>query len=90
MPFDKPADSSFILKCLEFVYKDDPTVLRNKTLKGLPESVTYNDDGSTVTQPKKELSKCQIDSVSFGERIKDANVNKLFATGILNIAKKKQ
>lgn len=105
MPLSKSSDSTFILKCLEFAYKADPTVLRFKTLKGRPESVQYDDNGNMEQLAKKEplspikvqsikdlfiarLSKCQIDSVAFGERIKDFNVNRLFATGIINVSKK--
>lgn len=106
MPLDKSADSTFVLKCLEFAYKNDTSVLRNKTLMGTQESVVFV-DGEAMTQAKKDpltpikvqrikglfmerLSKCQIDSTVFGQRIKDSNVNKLFATGILNISKKKK
>lgn len=107
MPLDKTTDSTFILKCLEFAYKENPSQLRLRTLKGRPESVQYHDDGSIEEQVKKDplspikvqrikelfidrLSKCKIDCVAFGERIKDTNVNKLFATGILNIVKKQK
>lgn len=34
------------------------------------------------------VSKCNIDSVAYGQRIKEAYINKLFASGIKNIAKK--
>lgn len=36
----------------------------------------------------ERISKCQISSVEYGDRVKDANINKLFAGGIKNIAKK--
>lgn len=105
MPLDKKTDSTFVLKCLEFSYKDNLSVMKFKTLKGRPESVQYNDNGEIEQHSKKDpltpkkvqrikelfidrVSKCKIDATAFGERIKDANVNKLFATGILNIAKK--
>lgn len=105
MPLTKAGDSTFILKCLEFAYKREPSVLRFKTLKGVPESVQYNDDGTMEQVAKKDpltpikveriqelfisrLSKCKIDSVEYGERIKESKVNKLFATGIINVSKK--
>ncbi|XP_037046036.1 uncharacterized protein LOC119081338 [Bradysia coprophila] len=37
----------------------------------------------------QRVSKCQLDAVSYSERIKDAYLNRLIASGVRNIAKKK-
>lgn len=36
----------------------------------------------------ERVSKCDINSVHYGERVKDSYINKLFASGIKNISKK--
>lgn len=36
----------------------------------------------------ERISKCDINSVNYGERVKDSYINKLFASGIKNISKK--
>lgn len=36
----------------------------------------------------ERISKCAIDAATFGERVNDANINKLFASAIKNISKK--
>lgn len=53
LPGDKSNDSSFIRKCLEFLYKDDIEGLTKRTLKGSREkSVVYS--GSIVKYPSKQ------------------------------------
>lgn len=53
IPLSKTADSTFILKCLDFAYKSDPSVLRCKTLKGKAEVTQYDDDGNIKQQAKR-------------------------------------
>lgn len=103
---DKPKDSTFILECLQYAYKSDLSVLRQKTLKGYADWVEISEDGQEIHHPGKEgltpekvecikklfinrISNLHLDPVSFGERIKETNINKLFASGIKNISKKK-
>lgn len=105
MSLDKSKDSTFIMKCLEFAYKNNLPILRFKTLKGKPESVQFDEGGEAENIAGKDpltpmkvnrikdlflerLSKCQIDPVVYGERVKDSNINKLFASGVKNISKK--
>lgn len=105
MSLEKGKDSTFILQCLEFVYKNDLSLMRSKTLKGKAESVQISDDGTSQIIPAKEpltpikivrikelflerLSKCDVNSAVYAERIKESNINKLIASGIKNIAKK--
>lgn len=44
MALDQKCDSTFILRCLHFAYKNDLSALHNKTLKGKPESMIISDD----------------------------------------------
>lgn len=105
IPLAKAKDSSFILQCLQYAYKSNPSVLLYKSLKGVAESTEIKDDGTHEYHPAKEpltpkkvvriqklfierLDKCKTGSVDYGERIKQANINKLFASGINNIIKK--
>lgn len=105
MALDKNNDCSFILHCLKFAYKLDPSVLVCKTLKGThewmeitSEGKQIHHDGKAPLTPKKverikglfidRISKCEIDSADYVERIKDSYVNKHIAAGIRNLSKK--
>lgn len=105
MPLERKKDSTFILQCLEFAYKNNLSVLRTKTLKGKAESTKFSDEGSIQNIPEKgaltpikvirikelfleRLSKCDIDSVVYAERVKESNINKLIASVVKNVAKK--
>lgn len=105
MPFEKKKDSTFVLQCLQFSYKNETSVMVNKSLKGTREWTEIADDGNEVHHPAKQplsphkvsrikevfverISKCQINHVEYGERVKETYINKLFATGIKNISKK--
>lgn len=105
MLLDQKQDCSFVLHCLKYAYKVDPTVLVSRTLKGTPEWTEITNTGERVhhgakdpVTPKKaerikglfieRISKCEIDSADYSERIKDSYVNKLIAAGIRNISKK--
>lgn len=104
MSLQKTSDSTFILKCLKFAYQNDLSVLRWKTLNGTTPSTLFVDgchidvEGKAALTPEKvarikqlfieRLSKCDINSVEFGERIKETKVNQLFNSSIKNIAKK--
>lgn len=107
MPLEKKADSTFVLRCLEYAYKDNMSVLNAKTLKGKSEVLQISEEGNVehIVQckdpltPKKverirdlfieRISKCQLNPVAYGERIKDTYLNKLIASSIRNIVKKK-
>lgn len=104
MSLDKKKDSTFIHQCLEYAYKNDMSILSSRTLKGKAESVKFSEGQETHIPKKYPLSpekvdrikalfierivKCNIDSASFEARIKDSNINKLFASSIRNIANK--
>lgn len=104
LPLDKKTDCTLILNCLKYAYKPDPSVLASKTLKGVAEWTQLTDDGEihhsakTPLSPVKvdrmkglfadRISKCQIDSAEFSERMKDSYINKLIAAGIRNLSKK--
>lgn len=105
MPLDKKNDCTFILQCLKYAYKSDPTVLTSKTLKGTAERTEITADGREIhheakaplTPEKvdrikslfmKRISKCEINSAEYVERMKDPYVNRLFAAGIVNLSKK--
>lgn len=105
MPLDKKKDSTFVLQCLQFGYKNEWPVMVNKSLKGTKDWIEITEDGDEVHHPAKQplsphnvnrikevfierLSKCQINTVEYGERVKETYINKLFASGIKNISKK--
>lgn len=72
MSLDQTTDSTFILKCLKFAYKQDISVLRNKTLKGKSEAMVISDDGDVAFMPGKDsLSPQKIEPIRslFVERI---------------------
>lgn len=54
MSLEKKKDSTFILQCLEFAYKNDLTVLCDKTRKGKPESIKIGEDGTVTNVSAKE------------------------------------
>lgn len=106
MPLEKKNDSTFVLHCLTYAYKDNVAVLKKKTLKGKSEVQQISENGCVEhvvpakdpLTPKKveqirdlfieRISKCQLDPVSYGERIKDTYLNKIIASSIRNIVKK--
>lgn len=106
IPIDKPKDSTFIMECLQYVYKNNPGELCHRTLKGTSEKVEFNEKGEEIKrQPAKNpltpekaarIKQLFIDRISNGgvsaaehaERINEAYMNRLFASGIKNIAKK--
>lgn len=63
-----------------------------------PEGEEIHHDGKSPLTPQKvdvikglfvdRISKCQIDSVEYKERMKDPYVNRLLAAGIKNLSKK--
>lgn len=106
MALDKKTDSTFVLKCLHFAYKNDLSALLNKTLKGKPESMIISDDGDVAYMPAKDslspkkiklirelfmerINKCKLKPTENSERIKDSYMNKLIASGITNVGKRK-
>lgn len=54
MPLDKKKDSTFVLHCLEYAYKNNLDSFSGKTLKGVPESVKFDKDGREIRVPKKD------------------------------------
>lgn len=53
-PLEKKKDSTFILKCVEFAYKDNTSSLVNKTLKGTLERVEIQNDKPVAVRPAKD------------------------------------
>lgn len=49
LPLDKRNDSTFILQCLKFSYKDDLTFLTNKSVNGTASVVEVSDEGKQET-----------------------------------------
>lgn len=77
MPLDQQTDSTFILKCLKFAYKNDPSVLRHKTLKGKREAMVISEGGDVAYMPGKDpLSPQKIKSIRelFVDRINKCNL----------------
>lgn len=54
LPLEKKKDSTFILQCVEYAYKDNTSTLVNKTLYGTLERKEFGDDGAVVVQPAKD------------------------------------
>lgn len=107
MPLEKQKDSTFVLQCLKFAYKQNTSVLYNKSLFGTKGRIEFTDDRKEVQHPAKEplspqkverirgvfiarISKCEINSVEYGLRIKETYLNQLFASAIKNITKQQQ
>lgn len=108
MAYDKEMDSTFIHHCIQYAYKDNASVLVNKTLKGTADKVVFAPNGDEkelipgkdpLTPLKVEkirnlfinrISKCQLDAVSYSERIKDAYFNRLIGSAVRNISNKKE
>lgn len=70
--------------------------VRHISDEGEVEHVSEGKDPLTPTKVEsirslfiERISKCQLDAVAYGERIKDTYLNKLIASGIRNISKKK-
>lgn len=107
IPLTKNSDSTFVLHCIRYAYKDNEAILLNRTLKGTLDRIEINDDGSRTVRPGKgpltpekvkRIEKLFIERVSkdkclaseFGDRIKQANINKLIASAIKNVSNKAQ
>lgn len=105
MSLDQKTDSTFILKCLQYAYKQDLAVLLKKTLKGKTEAMIISDDGEVEYKPGKDplspqkvqkirqlfverINKCNLKPAENADRMVDAYMNKLIASGITNIGKK--
>ncbi len=54
VPLDKNKDSTFVLHCVEYAYKDDPTVLCKKTLKGTKPRYEIEDGVAVAVKPGKD------------------------------------
>lgn len=54
LPLDKSHDSNFILKCVEYAYKENPSVLVTKTLKGTRERIEIQDGVVVAVRPAKD------------------------------------
>ncbi len=54
LPLEKKKDSTFILQCIEYAYKDKTSTLANKTLYGTLERKEFGDDGAVVVRPAKD------------------------------------
>lgn len=54
LPLDKKKDSTFILQCVQYAYKNNVAALANKTLKGTGERIEVKEDGARVLHPGKE------------------------------------
>lgn len=54
MPMDKKSDCSFILHCLKYAYKLDPSVLLSRTLKGTPERTEFTEKGEQIHHGAKD------------------------------------
>lgn len=48
---EKKKDSTFFLQCIQYAYKENPTTLQGKTLKGTLERTEIKDDGSFEIHP---------------------------------------
>lgn len=104
MPLEKKKDSTFVLQCVKFAYKEDTSVLNNKSLFGTKGRIEFTEDGGEVHQPAKQplsphkvdrmrgvfidrISKCKLNAVEYGVRMKETYLNQLFASAIKNISK---
>lgn len=78
MSLDKRKDSTFILQSLEFAYKGNLSVMREKTLKGTSESVKVKEDGTVQNIPSKAaLSPIKVVRIKelFLERISKCQID---------------
>lgn len=106
LPLEKKKDSTFILKCVEFAYKDK-SALTHKTLKGTLERIEIHDDQAVAVRPAKDpmtpekvkrIEELFVKRVThskclageFAERIKSTNINRLIASAVRNIVSKGQ
>ncbi len=104
MPLEKKKDSTFVLQCVKFAYKEDTSVLNNKSLYGTKGRIEFTEDGGEVRQPAKQplsphkvdrmrgvfidkISKCNLNAVEYGVRMKETYLNQLIASAIKNISK---
>lgn len=53
LPLEKKKDSTFIMQCIDYAYKENSSTLVNKTLKGTLERIEMQDDGAVVVRPAK-------------------------------------
>lgn len=92
----KRYDSTFIRSTLEFLYQEDFSILRNKSVHGTIDT-NFSNSKKPLTPAKvkriKELfvdrlCKCRLDPATFEERSKESRINQLLATGIKNIVNK--
>lgn len=78
MPLDKKKDSTFVLQCLEFCYKNEWPVLVNKTLKGTRDWIEIIENGDDVHHPAKEpLSPHKVNRIKevFIERLTKCKIS---------------
>lgn len=78
MPLDKTADSTFVLQCLKYLYKDDPKSLAEKTLFGTKDSIKFTNDGAEVHHPGKQAvtpTKARRIKALFVERVVKCGMN---------------
>lgn len=54
LTLEKKKDSTFILQCIEYAYKDTASTLLGKTLKGTLERVEYKENGDVQSHPAKD------------------------------------
>jgi len=72
IPIAKANDSSFVLQCIQYAYKADPSILRYRTLKGIPERIEINPDGTEEHHPAKNpLTPTKVERIQelFIERV---------------------
>lgn len=77
MPLDKKNDCTFILHCLKYGYKSDPSALATKTLKGKNEWTEVTDGGERVLHSgKAPLTPEKVDRMKglFVERISKCEI----------------
>lgn len=106
MSLEKDSDSTFVLHCMKFAYKQQTSVLKNKSRCGTKGRIEFTEDGKEIHHPAKEpltphkvdrirgmfidrISKCEINSVEYGVRMKPTYVNQHIASAIKNICNKR-
>lgn len=84
IPQDKKKDSTFILKCLEYAYKSDQSVLQKKTLKGKSEVIHFSETGNVehIVAGKDPLTPEKVARIKelFIERLSNCEID-AFAYG---------